>query len=112
MVINAWDDLEETFLSLPNNYQASFSDGTLDDPYLLEALIRYDYVVFYKSYGLTDFASRNSSVNRYYSKSEYKTFVIEKDNSIIVVIIASSISILSITTLMILLLKKKTIQQE
>ena len=112
MVIDAWDDLEEAYLSLPSTYQSSFSNGTLDDPYLLDALMRYDYVVFFKQYGLTDFASRSSNQNRYYSRSEYKPFVIEKDNTIIVVIIASVISILPITTLTIFIVRKKTIQQE
>lgn len=112
MVINTWDDLEDVYDSLPSSYQTSFSNGTLDDPHLLDALMRYDYVVFYKNYGLDDFASRGGSTNRYYSKKEYRPFIVENDNTYIVVIIASLIAILSVTTLSILLVKKRGINKE
>ena len=112
MVTNAWSDLEEMFELLPTSYKSSFSNGTLDDPYLLDTLMRYDYVVFYKNYGLNDFASRDNSSNRYYMKKEYHPIIKEKDSVYLIIIIGSLISILSISILAILLVKKKTIQQE
>ena len=111
MVINAWADLKSVYQSLPSNYKTAFSNGTLSDVRLGEALKRYDYVVFYKNYGLEYFASRSNKSNRHYAKSEYRPFIKESDNTVIIVIIASSISILSITVLSILLIKKRIINK-
>lgn len=113
MVINNWDAVATHFLLLPSEYQEAFTSGTLSDPRCLEALIRYDYVVFYKNYGLDDFASRSNKTNRYYlnNTNKVKTIFTNDDNDYLLIIVLSLTMIISLSTLTILLIRKKN-QQE
>ena len=109
LVTSVWDDLEAYYSLLPNDYQTAFSNGSLEDDNLISALERYDYCVFHKNYGLSDFANRSESSNRYYSKYNNKIMIIDHDNSgVVIVIISSVIAILSMTVLTVLLIKKKS----
>lgn len=109
MVISKWDEVEETFLALPEVNRNRIILG--EDVDLSEMLIRYDYCVFFKNYPINDFLNRKNAVNRNYSTS-FTTSIIKNDNASIIIIILMSVMSISLTSILIFLLKKKRINQE
>lgn len=78
--------------------------------YLREvALYRYDYVVFYKDYGLYDYIDRGSSPNRAFLSKTTSTdgvsYDLSSDNTPMLIVVAA-IATLSLTTLLIIKKKK------
>lgn len=78
--------------------------------YLREvALYRYDYVVFYKDYGLYDYMGRDSSPNKAFLAKSTSTSSgfddLSSDNTPILIVVAA-IATLSLTTLLIIKKKK------
>lgn len=108
LVTSHWNNVETYFLNLPNSNKQRILGG--EDEELYSMYERYDYVVFYKNYGLNDFLARENAVNRYYSSSP-SALTIYSDNTSIIIIIASSSIILISTLSLIFLLKRKRINQ-
>lgn len=78
--------------------------------YLREvALYRYDYVVFYKDYGLYDYMDRGSSPNRAFLSKTTSTDGVSSDlrsDNTPMLIVVAAIATLSLTTLLIIKKKK------
>ena len=78
--------------------------------YLREvALYRYDYVVFYKDYGLYDYMDRGSSPNKAFSAKNTSTSGVLNDlssDSTPILIVVAATATLSLTALLIIKKKK------
>ena len=111
MITSRWGEVKEYFLNLSTEYQDAFSSGELTDPMTNEALIRYDYIVFYKGYGVDDFLNRSGNSNIYGSKNninaQYLMNNLTNDSTVTLVIICSSICVISLTTILVIMIKKR-----
>lgn len=111
MIISRWGEVKEYFLNLSTEYQDAFSSGELTDPMINEALIRYDYIVFYKGYGVDDFLNRSGNSNIYGSKNninaQYLMNNLTNDSIVNLVILCSSICVISLTTILVIMIKKR-----
>ena len=88
-------------------YMSNYS--TVDSSTFSLAMERYDYIMFYKRYGYTDFLNRSTVGNARYNMKDNPSmsfYMKEEDISDYVVIICSVIALLSIATLSILIIKK------
>ena len=114
MITSKWVEVKEYFLNLSAEYQDAFKSGELTDPMTNEALIRYDYIVFYKGYGVDDFLNRSGNSNIFGTNpninNHYLVKSLTSDNTVII-IICSSICVISLTTVIIAMVKKRRKKQ-
>lgn len=95
---------------LPENFLSRFSTYTpISNTFFDQAIIRYDYILFYKGYGFDNFLSRSGTVAS--MNKINNTFIFNyknKDNiNLFIIIISSSICLLSITVLSVLVISKR-----
>lgn len=113
MIVSNWPILETYYSQLNNEYKEAIGSAQVtgsDD--LTSALMRYDYIVFYKNYPVNDFLNRSTNPSRIYTQSTSFNPLMtlaysESHVTTIVLIFGTVVSIFSLIMISTLLYKRK-----